>query len=317
MKFAMLSVTYSGLFYSGKALNLEQQIHKAKELGFDGLSIETKRPIASPLDLKKSDRARLKSIAADEGIEICAIESLSNFSSHLMEERENNLAMMYLVLDLAKDLAVDLVKIFASWPGIIDDEENVALYAPYDRFPYYKQLYPEDLRKWNRAVQGIRELADRAADMGITLALQNHAPVTRAGYEDTLAMMNEINKDNIRLCLDVPLYADRQDDAYVRESVQKCGEHVVMSHFGAWNFFQKPDGEIFQGPSPSFDGPINYKTFLKELEKIGFDGWLVGEYCLPVIRNHQLAGIEEVDKSMRLALKYVRDLVRNPKVVPA
>ena len=52
MKFALLTVTYSGLFYSGKALSVEQQIHKAKSLGFEGLAIETKRPVASPLDLK-------------------------------------------------------------------------------------------------------------------------------------------------------------------------------------------------------------------------------------------------------------------------
>jgi sugar phosphate isomerase/epimerase len=91
-----------------------------------------------------------------------------------------------------------------------------------------------------------------------------------------------------------------------------------MSRESFWyGIFQKPDGEIFQGPSPSFDGPINYQAFLKSLENAGFDGWLVGEYCLPVIRNHQLAGIEEVDKAMRLALKYIKDLVRNPAGVPA
>jgi hypothetical protein len=33
-------VTYGGLFYKGEALPLEKQILKAKELGFDGLSIE-------------------------------------------------------------------------------------------------------------------------------------------------------------------------------------------------------------------------------------------------------------------------------------
>ena len=99
MKFALLSVTYSGLFYTGKALSLEQQIHKARELGFDALSIETKRPIASPLDLSKDDRTRLKSVSADAGIPICAIESLSDFSGRHMEDRENNLAMMRLVLD--------------------------------------------------------------------------------------------------------------------------------------------------------------------------------------------------------------------------
>src|SRR5215831_15478392 len=108
MKFAMLSVTYGGLFYRGPALSLEQQIHKAKQLGFDGLAIETKRPIASPLDLTKEHRSRIKSIAKDEGIALCAIESMSNFAGRYMEERENNLAMMRMVLDLAKDLEVDL-----------------------------------------------------------------------------------------------------------------------------------------------------------------------------------------------------------------
>jgi hypothetical protein len=77
-------------------------IHKAKELGFTGLAIETKRPVASPLDLSKADRARIRSVAADEGIELVAIESMSNFCSNLMEERENNLAMMRYVLELAQ-----------------------------------------------------------------------------------------------------------------------------------------------------------------------------------------------------------------------
>ena len=35
MKFSLFTVTYAGLFYDGKALTVEQQIHKAKELGFD------------------------------------------------------------------------------------------------------------------------------------------------------------------------------------------------------------------------------------------------------------------------------------------
>ena len=88
MKFALLTVSYSGLFYSGKALSIEQQIHKAKLLGFDGLAIETKRPIASPLDLNKADREKIKSLAGEMGIELCCVESMSNFTSRYMEERE-------------------------------------------------------------------------------------------------------------------------------------------------------------------------------------------------------------------------------------
>lgn len=309
MKFALLTVTYSGLFYSGKALSVEQQIHKAKQLGFDALAIETKRPIASPLDLTKADRARIKAVAADEGIALCALESMSNFCSRHMEERENNLAMMRLVLELANDLGIDMVKIFAAWPGIINDEEAIASYALYDRGNYFKPLNAADLRVWNRAVTGIREVASLAADLGITLLLQNHAPVLNPGYEDTLAMMQEIDRKNVKLCVDVPLFSDRQRSEYVREAVEKCSEHLLYTHFGAWNFSETKDGEVIQDPAPTHGGKINYETFIEALYQYGYDGYLVSEYCLPLIRNHKIAGIEEVDKATILGMRYMKKLV--------
>ena len=311
MKFALLTVTYGGLFYKGEALSLEQQIYKAKELGFDALSIETKRPVASPLDLTKADRERIVSIAADQGIPLCAIESLSDFGGKHMEERENNIAMMRLVLELAKDLDVDLVKIFAAWPGIINDEEEVAMYGQFERGNYYKRLFPAEIRRWNRCVEGIREVADMAADMGITLALQNHAPVLAKGYEDTLTMMHEVDRKNVKLCIDAPLFYERQSDEYMREAVQKCGKNLVHTHYGAWNFSQTDEGEIVQEPSPSSGDLINYQAFIEELHNISYKGYLTSEYCLPVYKNHQFAGIEEVDHATRITLQYMKQLVHN------
>lgn len=309
MKFALLSVTYGGLFYSGKALSIEDQILKARALGFDALAIETKRPIASPIDLTKSDRERIRAVAGDNGIGICAVESMSNFSGRYMEERENNLAMMRSVLELAKDLGVGLVKVFAAWPGIANDEEAIAVYASYERGNYYKRLYPADLRKWNRAVEGIREVAGWAEDMGITLVLQNHAPVLTPGYEDVLAMTREIDRKNVKICLDVPLFYDRQSDEYVREAVRACKDLLVYTHYGAWNFSENEKGEPIQDPAPSFGGRINYEAFLDELQKARYGGYLVSEYCLPVLKNHAIAGIEEVDRANRLALKYMKGIL--------
>jgi sugar phosphate isomerase/epimerase len=311
MKFALLTVTYSGLFYKGEALSLEQQIHKAKQLGFDALAIETKRPVASPVDLSKTDRLRIKQIATDEDITLCAIESMSNFAGKYMEERENNLAMMRLVLELAKGLGVDLVKIFAAWPGLINDEEEIAMYASFERSNYYKRLYPDALRKWNHCVEGIREVADWAADMGITLALQNHAPVITPGYEDVLTMMQEVDRKNVKLCLDVPLFYDRQEDEYVREAVQKCKKYIVHTHYGAWNFSDPNEGEVVQEPSPSSGKLINYQTFIEELQHIGYNGYLTSEYCLPVIKNHKIAGIEAIDHATHISLQYMKQLVHN------
>ena len=309
MKFGLLSVTYSGLFYSGKSLTIEEQIIKARELGFDGLSIEAKRPIASPLDLNKTDRIRIRKVAEKEDIELIAIESLSNFSSDFMEDRENNLAMMLLQLELAKDLGINLVKIFAAWPGILNDKEEVALYGPFERGAHYKRLYPDGLRKWTRAVEGIREVADRAADLGITIAIQNHAPVITPGYEDVLEMKKEVGRENLKFCLDVPLFYDRQETSYIKEDVNACGKDIVLTHYGAWNFSETAEEKVIQTPASSFGGLINYEAYISELNKINYQGYLVSEYCLPVYKNHKIAGIEAIDLGTSRGLKYIKNLV--------
>lgn len=315
MKFAFLTVSYSGQFYKGPALTLLDQIRKARQLGFDGVSIEAKRPVASPLDLTARDRKDIRAAAAAEGIALCAVESMSNYASPFMEERENNLAMMRLVIDLASDLEVDLVKVFAAWPGVVNDEDETAFYGPYDKASYYKKLYPRDLRRWRRAVEGLRETAALAAERGITLALQNHAPVLRAGYEDTLAMMREIDRPNVGLCLDVPLFEQRQGDEYIREAVRACGDHIRLTHYGAWNFGQSAGGEVIQEPAPSFGGLINYKQYLAELEQAGYDGYLVSEYCLPCVKDHRIGGLEDIDRANAMALAYMKHLVMASQAV--
>lgn len=317
MKFGLLSVSYSGMFYKGAALTLEQQIHKAKQLGFDGLAIETKRPVASPVDVSAAERARVRAVAADQGIELCCIESVSNFTSRIMEDRENNLAMMQAVLGLARDLSVNMVKVFAAWPGLINDEEETAMYVPYERGAHHRRLYPPDLRKWQHAVNGIREVAAWAADMGITLVLQNHAPVITPGYEDALAMLREIDRPNVKLCLDVLLFYDRQSDGYVRHAVRECAADIAYTHFGAWNVSETADGEVVQDAAPSFGGLINYDAFVQGLAQIGYDGYLVSEYCVPVLENHRVAGIDAIDRATALSLRYMRNVVDNAMAAAA
>ena len=309
MRFALLTVSYSGQFYDGPALTVIEQIRKARALGFDGVSVEAKRPVASPLDLTPQERRAIKAAAAAEGIELCAVESLSNFASALMEERENNLAMMRLTIDLAADLDVRVVKVFAAWPGTINDEDDTALYAPYEKMSYFRKLYPADLRRWRRAVEGLRETADWAAARGVTLALQNHAPVLRVGYEDTLAMMRDVERTNIGLCLDAPLFQERQTDEYVREAVRACAGHILLTHYGAWNFGESAAGDVVQEPAPSFGGLINYRAFLAELQRTGYDGFVVSEYCLPCVKDHRIGGIEEIDRANALSLAYMKSLV--------
>jgi hypothetical protein len=115
----------------------------------------------------------------------------------------------------------------------------------------------------------------------------------------------------VKLCLDVNLFYDRQSDEYVRESVMRCRDELVYTHYGAWDFSETAEGLVVQDPAPSFGGLINYEVFINSLQQIGYDGYLVSEYCTPVLKNHTIAGIEEIDRGTRLALKYITRLVEN------
>jgi sugar phosphate isomerase/epimerase len=112
----------------------------------------------------------------------------------------------------------------------------------------------------------------------------------------------------VKLCLDVPLFYDRQSSDYIHEAVKKCKDHLLYTHYGAWNF-SEVKGEVVQEPAPSFGGKINYEAFIEGLRQIHYDGYLVSEYCLPVLKNHTIAGIEEVDEATSMALRYMKKLV--------
>jgi len=100
----------------------------------------------------------------------------------------------------------------------------------------------------------------------------------------------------------------------MREAVRACGEHILLTHFGAWNFSETAAGEIVQGPAPSVGGPINYKQFLHELQQTGYHGYVVSEYCLPCVKDHRIAGLDEIDLANTRALAYMKTLLVAPQI---
>ena len=63
MKLALYTITYSGGYYDGPAVPLEDIIRQVRGMGYDGVEIEGKRPNGSTLDLDEAARARLRRLA--------------------------------------------------------------------------------------------------------------------------------------------------------------------------------------------------------------------------------------------------------------
>ncbi len=311
---ALFTVTYCGLWYKGRALSLKEQIVKASELGFDGISVETKRPVALPCDLDTKTRKEIKELAGSRGITVCAVETMSNFAKPLIEDRESNLCMVKEAIGLADDLETDIVKVFAAWPGTTR-YDGLGTYDFGRRVSDFEGTFATHTKRWRWAVDGIKDAAKWAEEHDIVIALQNHPPVLRPGYEDALQMVREVDVGNVKLCLDVPLFED-QSEEYVHEAVEACKEvGIVLSHYGSLEFDESPAGEIIMKRRGY--GYTNYPAFIRELKRIGFDGFIASEECAPVLENHRYQGIETVDRHTRAGLRYMKELVSTGKGLEA
>lgn len=305
IKVGLYSIAYLGVWYKGGHLTINEIIQRAKKFGYEGIEIDLKRPHGFPLDLDEKARAEIKHIAESEGIEIPAVAANNSFASPIPEHRENELLMMHEQIRLAKDLGAKILRVFAAWPGITF-RDGIATYDVVRRNESSQHWESTRLERWNYVKDCLKEAVKWAEKYGVVLALQNHRPLIE-NYEDMLVMVKEVGSEYLKCSLDVPC-EPCQDDEYVVKAVRETGKLQVHSHFsGDWN--RNSNGKLFLKHLPNV-APVNYPTYIKALKEIGYNGYINYEYCHPALENHEVQGIEYVDKQAKYALEYMRGLIQ-------
>ncbi len=104
------------------------------------------------------------------------------------------------------------------------------------------------------------------------------------------------------------------------EAVESCREiGIVLSNYSSSSFDESPSGEIIMKRSQLIgDQYVNYPAFIRELKRIGYDGFISSEECSPVLEDHEYQGIDTVDRHVKAALKYMKKLIADgvePKIV--
>jgi sugar phosphate isomerase/epimerase len=296
MKLGLYSITYLGVWYRGRALTIEELIERAQAYGYEGVEIDGKRPHGSPLDLSRSRCQTLQSKARDAGIEIYAVAANNDFSSPVPEYREGQLLYVRDLIRMTADLGAKTLRVFAAWPGLT--------ITP-----------PEQTWEWCR--EGLSEAARWAGDAGVTLALQNHAPVTNSPA-DMLRMIREVGSPHLKACLDAPLAA-KQEIASMQQAARDVRGLQVLSHFGG-EYQRAADGSVLglvRHPDDTLTPEDYYLDFALGMQDIGYDGYIGYELChpLPAI-DGEPAGIEFADLNARLAAEYMRGVLSQAERVP-
>src|SRR5262245_38140844 len=156
MKLALHSVSYAGVWPGQAALPIERVIAKARALGAEGVMLMAKRPHGSVLDL---DRRRLDELRTEldrHGVAAACVAGYTgaaagwDYPDNPYPEKE----VLYgtRLAEIAAALGAKVVRVFTAYE------------RPGDALA----------RVHERVVRVLRESADRAAEHGVTVGVQNH-----------------------------------------------------------------------------------------------------------------------------------------------
>jgi sugar phosphate isomerase/epimerase len=308
MKLGLYSITYRGVWYKGEAIDVFKLVRLAKEQGWEGLELDAERPHAAPMDLSADDRKRLRDLAGDVGLPICAVSPNCDLSSPVPVQREAMICYTRECIELARDLGAPICKIFAAWRGITIHDGL----ATYDDTYSYNQygFWKADRRQF--VLDSIRELVKVAEDNGIVLAMQNHGPDIVNRYEDVLTLIGEVGSPAFKACMDINIEPEAESSERAEEMARASGRLQVHSHCNG-EFARRGNGSVELVAGGYFDRAfwgrkVAYPAYTRALVAGGYEGYIDWEFCHPAMEHGKPAGIDYVHDQTRMALEYLRAL---------
>ena len=294
MSFSALlhSVSYSGSW--GQAhLTLDAFIDKAADLGYEGVMLMAKRPHLSLLDYGAKERAHLRKHLEKRKLRDLCIAGYNNFSGDLehgeVPQREIQIHYLTDLARLAHDLGGSLLRIFTAY-------ENPA--AGYTA-------------QWNLVVAALKECAQRAAEFGVTLGVQNHHDIA-VGYESQYDLIQAIGEPNCKTLFDAWAPALHGED--LEAAARKMAP--VTPHTTIAAYQKRPryhyDSAVVNYTSltpyiqavPIDEGFIDYRKFLGALRAGGFHGSIAYEMCSPLLGG---GSMENLDRYATRFLEFIHD----------
>ena len=272
MKFPALlhSISYSGSWGQAR-LSVEEFIDKAAELGFEGVMLAAKRPHLSILDYGAAARERLREQIARRRIRHVCVAAYNNFTADWehgdVPHREIQVLYLAELARLTRDLGGQLLRVFTGY------EHPAAGYLP----------------QWNAVAAALKELAQRAAEFGVTIGVQNHHDLG-AGFEAQYDLVQAVGEPNCKALFDA--WAPALHGADLIAAARKMASitvHTTMADYQKRPRYQYEPAIVNYRPLdpyvqavPMGEGFIDYRGFLRALEENGFSGTLAYEMCSPL-----------------------------------
>lgn len=291
---SLFSISYAG-FWGQAALSLPDFIARAGQLGYGSVMIAGKRPHVSPLDATPEALNIVKLALSNAGVRCDVIAGYTNLLNlpgvgSEVPLVEFQIAYVESLARIAAGIGASIVRIFTAY-----EVDGVDL-----------QL------QWNRVAGAVREMCDRAAAHGVTIAIQNHHDVG-LHTDALLELLGEIDRPNCKLGFDAWSPALRGENLF--EAARKAAPHTVITTNADYvrvpRFRYRPEFVNYERQFPDWvravafgTGFIDYEGFFRGLREGGFDGIAVYEMCSPLAGG---GGGENLDGKARRYLEWMAE----------
>lgn len=285
------SVSYSGS-WGQQYLTVEAFVDKAADLGFDGVMLMAKRPHLSVLDWGAEGCKRLRERLQGRQFKTVCVAGYTNFTADLehgdIPTAELQIRHVVELAGLAHHLGGQLVRVFTGYDN------------PASTYPVQRRLL----------VDTLRECARRTADLGVTLAVQNHHDLA-VDYESLYDLIEEIGEPNCRAAFDA--WAPALQGADIVAAARRMGSITVQTTLANYQlrprFRYSPAIVNYERLVPAVqavpmdEGFIDYPAFLTALTEGGFKGAIAYEMCSPLRGGGSL---ENLDRYARRFVEFMR-----------
>lgn len=268
----LFSVSYAG-FWGQDSLSLTDFIAHAGSLGYPSVMIAGKRPHLSPLDASPERISQIQEALAQAQVRCDVLGAYTNLSQPSVVGCEVPLiefqiAYVESLARIASQLGAKIIRIFTAYQ--VEGQDPQA--------------------QWRRCVSAIREMCDRAAAHGVTIAIQNHHDLG-LHTQALLEMIADINRPNCKLGFDAWSPALRGENLH--ESAKLAAPHTVITTNADYikiprhryrpelvNYEREPVDWVRAVPFGA--GFIDYPAFFAGLKEGGFTGIATFEMCSPL-----------------------------------
>ena len=288
MRLALFSISYAGL-WGQHAMGLPEFFQQAARLGYEGVMLAGKRPHLSPLDATPERVDELRGSLAASGLRCEVIAGYTDFAvGSAAEVPYIELQVTYVtsLARLAAELDCRIVRVFTA----------------------YETAGRSIGTLWPQVVSAIRECSDRAAEYGVTIAVQNHHDLA-VHTQALLELLADVDRPNCKLGFDAWSPALRGESLY--EAARQAAPHTAITTNADYvrlpRFHYQPALVNYQPAAPDLvravpfgEGTIDYAAFFQGLVEGGFDGVATYEMCSP------LRGGGSLENLNRCAGQYVR-----------